>query len=177
MDFRMFVLQSQSRTEGNFTWENLTAAKNRLDHWKQLAALRWQMHDTLDDDSEKDTHNTSAKLLAASHAALEAVNNDLNTPAAMGIIEEAFTAVENTSLDDIQQSALKTLLEFIDDVLGLQLQNSTPDISDDQKQLILARVRARENKDWAESDKLRDELKAQGIGLNDTGSNVRWWYL
>lgn len=177
MDFRMFVLQSQYRTEGNFTWENLTAAQNRLNHWKQLAALRWQMHDTLDDDSDKDDHDTSAKLLAASHAALEAVNNDLNTPAAMGIIEEAFTATENTNIDDVQQSALKTLLEFIDDVLGLQLQQSTPDISDEQKQLILARERARENKDWAESDKLRDELKTQGIGLNDHPSGARWFYL
>lgn len=177
MDFRMFVLQSHYRTEGNFTWENLAAAQNRLNHWKQLAALRWQMHDTLNDDSEKDTHNTSAKLLAAPHAALEALSNDLNTPAAMSIIEDAFTAAENTNLDDVQQSALKALIVFIDDTLGLRLQDSTPDIRDDQKQLILARVRARENKDWATSDHIRDELDTQGIGLNDHPSGTRWYYI
>lgn len=177
MDFRMFVLQSQYRTEGNFTWENLSAAKNRLFHWKQLAALRWQMHDTLHDDSEKDVHDTSAKLLAASHAALEEVNADLNTPAALRIIEEAFTGLETTALDHVQQSALARLLTFIDDVLGLKLQTSTPDISDDQKQLILARTRARETKDWATSDAIRDQLQAQGIGLDDHPSGSRWWYM
>lgn len=177
MDFRMFVLQSQYRTEGNFTWENLSAAKNRLFHWKQLAALRWQMHDTLHDDSEKDVHDTSAKLLAASHAALEEVSADLNTPAALRIIEEAFTMLETTALDHVQQSALARLLTFIDDVLGLKLQTSTPDISDDQKQLILARTRAREAKDWATSDTLRDQLHDQGIGLDDHPSGSRWFYI
>ena len=83
MDFRMLLLQSHYRTEGNFTWDNLDAAKNRLSHWREIAVLRWQIHDTLNDDSEKDSHDTSAKLLAASHAALEALNNDLNTPEAL----------------------------------------------------------------------------------------------
>lgn len=177
MDFRLFVLQSHYRTEGNFTWDNLDAARNRLDHWRQLAALRWQMHDTLDDDSSKDEHDTSAKLLAAPHAALEAVSNDLNTPLAMSILEEAFNTLDNTNLNAIQQTALQSFLEFIDDILGLQLRDSTPDISDDQKQLILARERARENKDWNESDRIRDELKDQGLGLNDHPSGTRWFYI
>lgn len=177
MDFRLLLLQSHYRTEGNFTWENLDAAKNRLDHWRQLAVLRWQIHDTLRDDSDKDSHDTSAKLLAASHAALEALNNDLNSPEALRIIEEAFTLLENTNLDEVQQSALVTLLEFIDNVLGLQLQTSTPDITDDQKACIIERERARDSKDWTVSDKLRDELKDQGIGLNDHVSGARWYYI
>ncbi len=177
MDFRMFVLQSHYRTEGNFTWENLRGAKNRLAHWKQLAALRWQMHDTLDDDSAKTDHDTSAKLLAAPHAALEAANNDLNIPLAISVLEEAFTALENTNIDHVQQSALMGLLTFIDEVLGLKVQESTPDITDEQKQTILARERIRENKDWMESDKLRQELKEQGIGLDDHPGGARWFYL
>lgn len=177
IDFRMFVLQSHYRTEGNFTWENLEAAANRLNHWQQLAALRWQVHDTLSDDSDKDSHDTSAKLLAASHAALEAINHDLNTPAALSVIEEAFTMLENTNLDDVQQSSLKALLIFIDDVLGLELQTSTPDISDEQKQRIITRERARDSKDWATSDTIRDTLTSQGIGLNDHASGTRWYYI
>lgn len=177
MDFRMLLLQSHYRTEGNFTWDNLDAAKNRLSHWREIAVLRWQIHDTLNDDSEKDSHDTSAKLLAASHAALEALNNDLNTPEALRIIEEAFTLLENTNLEQVQHSALVTLLAFIDDVLGLQLQANTPDISDDHKARILARERARDGKNWGESDTIRDELKDQGIGLNDRTSGARWYYI
>lgn len=175
--FKLLVLSSHYRTEGNFTWEILETHQNRLKRWRASAALRWQIHDTLDDDSDKDSHDTSAKLLAAPHAALEALSNDLNTPEALRIIEEAFTLLENTNLDDIQHGALVSLIEFIDDTLGLQLQASTPDISDEQKQRILERERARENKDWDTSDRIRDELKSAGIGLNDTGSNVRWYYI
>ena len=175
--FRLLVLQSHYRKQTNFSFENVKAAHNRLQHWKQVAVLRWQTHDTLHDDTEKDSHDTSAKLLAARHAALEALSTDLNTPEALRIIEEVFTLVENTNLDMIQQEALRDLIMFIDLTLGLHLQASTEDISDAQKQLIIARERARDNKDWTESDRLPDELKAQGIGLNDHPSGTRWSYL
>lgn len=175
--YKLLALSKHYRTEGNFTWEILETHQNRLNRWRTSAALRWQTHDTLDSDSEKDTHDTSAKLLAAPHAALEALSNDLNTPEALRIIEEAFTLLENTNLDNVQRSSIASLIEFIDETLGLQLQTSTPDISDEQKQRILTRERARDSKDWAASDRIRDELKAEGIGLNDTGSNVRWFYV
>ena len=55
------------------------------------------------------------------------------------------------------------LLQTIDDVLGLQLLDSTPDISDDAKQLLVERRRARDDKNWARSDELRDQLKVMGI--------------
>lgn len=174
--FRLLVLQSHYRKQTNFSLENVQAAHNRLAHWRQLAALRWQMHDTLASDESKDVHDVSAKLLAAPHAALEALQNDLNTPEALSLLEEAFTALDNTNIDNIQQDALMKLLEFIDAVLGLRLQASTPDISDEQKQLILERERAREHKDWPRSDQLRDELKEQRIGLNDHPGGARWFY-
>jgi len=174
IDFRMFALQSHYRTESNFTWDNLAAAHNRLHRWQHIAALRWQLHDTLVDDDEKDLHDTSAKLLAAPHAALEALNDDLNTPEALRVIDEAFETIEATNLAHIQQEALEQLLAFIDDTLGLKLRESTPDISDEQKQLILERQRARENKDWSRSDEIRDELAQQNIVLNDTPHGVRW---
>jgi cysteinyl-tRNA synthetase len=174
IDFRMLALQSHYRTESNFTWDNLAAAHNRLHRWRQIAALRWQMHDTLVDDDDKDNSDKSAKLLASTHAALEALNDDLNTPEALRIIEEAFDTVESTDHAELQQDALKQLLMFIDDVLGLKLQETTPDISDEQKQLILERQRVREAKDWKRSDEIRDELSEQGLLLNDTASGVRW---
>lgn len=173
LDFRMLALQSHYRTESNFTWDNLAAAHNRLHHWRQVAALRWQLHDTLVNDSEKD-NDVSAKLLAATHAALESLNDDLNTPEALRIIEEAFDTIEAAAHADIRQDALDELLAFIDNVLGLKLQDSTPDINEDQKLAVIERERVREAKDWARSDKLRDELAEQGIALNDTAHGVRW---
>lgn len=175
--FRLLVLQSHYRKPTNFSFENVAAAHSRLQRWRQLAALRWQTHDTLEDDGHKDEHDASAKLLAAPHAALEALSSDLNTPEALRIIEEAFTVLEHTNLEEIQQSALRDLIMYIDMTLGLRLQASTEDISDTQKQLIIERDRARAHHDWVASDRMRDELHHQGIGLNDHPSGARWFYI
>lgn len=171
LDFRMFVLQGQYQNEGNFTFENLTAAKNRLRHWRNIAALRHQIHDTLQKDDEK-----SVSLLAASGAILEALNDNLNTPEALRIVDESFSKLEGKSPDDIHQYGLEKLLQTIDELLGLQLLQTTPDIDDDTKQLIIKRERAREEKNWQTSDHLRDELIARGITLRDTPGGTIWEY-
>lgn len=176
LDFRMFVLQGQYSNEGNFTFENLEAAKNRLLHWRNVAALRHQTHDTLEDDNEKSTSDKGINLVAASRAIIEAVNDDLNTPEALRVVDQAFSQLDGKSLHSIHQHGLEQLLETIDDVLGLQLLASTPDISDDTKQLILQRERARDNKDWPASDALRDQLKEEGIVVRDTSSGSIWEY-
>lgn len=176
MDFRMLALQSHYRTESNFTWENLTAARNRRNGWREVAALRWQMHDTLVDDDDKNQHDVSAMLLAAPHAALEALNDDLNTPEALRVIEETFSAIQGANLAQIQQDALKAFLEFVDDVLGLKLVETTPDIDEDSKRLILERVHVRSEKNWQRSDDIRDELALKGIQLNDTPNGTVWYW-
>lgn len=174
MDFRMFILQSNYRSESNFTFDNLEAAHNRLSHWKEVAELRWQIHDTLENDDDKDNSDISGKLLACKQAALEALNEDLNTPQALSIIDEAFSGIDSSNADKIQQSALVALLEWIDDVLGLRLMLSTPDIDEDAKQLLVSRARARDNKDWSQSDKLRNELAARGIKILDGRTGQIW---
>ncbi|HMI09628.1 MAG TPA: cysteine--tRNA ligase [Candidatus Saccharimonadales bacterium] len=176
IDYRMFILQGQYSNEGNFTFENLQAAKNRLIHWRNIAALRHQTHDTLSDDSEKSTDDKSISLLAASGAIHEAMNNDLNTPEAMRIIDEAFSKLDGKSLDDIHQHGLDELIHTVDDLLGLQLETTTPDINDEMKQLIIERERARDNKDWAESDRLRDKLSENNIVVRDTKHGSIWEY-
>lgn len=175
MDFRMFMLQSQYRTETNFTFDNLEAAHNRLERWRSVAALRWQTHDTLVDDDDKDsTGRVNGIILSAPHAALEALNDDLNTPEALVAIERAFDAIEAAPLRRLQHDALVQLIQWIDDVLGLKLADATPDISDEQKGRILERERARERKDWNASDRLRDELASEGVYLKDTADGAIW---
>ncbi|QQG50503.1 MAG: cysteine--tRNA ligase [Candidatus Saccharibacteria bacterium] len=171
LDYRMFVLQGQYSNEGNFTFENLAAAKNRLAHWKNIASLRWQIYDTIDYDKKDEI-----TLVAAIGAMKEALNSNLNTPEALRVVDQAFSELDDKSLNIIHQHGLDQLLDAIDDLLGLQLKSSTPDISDEQKQTILERQRARDEKNWQESDRLRDELKKQGIAVRDTSSGTIWEY-
>ena len=175
LDLKMFVLQSHYRTESNFSWDNLAAAASRIKRWRAIAALRHQLHDTLtDDDSKHDEVN--GRLLAAKHASLEALSQDLNSPLALTKIEDMFDDIDRSPTETIAKSALVDLLSYLDDVLGLDLIGSTPDITDEDKQLLLERERARESKDWTLSDDLRDQLELRGIGLNDTTHGVRWYY-
>ena len=176
-DYRMFVLQSHYRTEGNFTFDNLTAAKNRLHNWHNSAALRHQIHDTLHGDDKRGVDDKAVSLYATSQALVEALNNDLGTPEALMIIDEAFSRLANVTLESIRRHALVELLETIDETLGLQLLTHSPDISDDTKRLILQRGQARNNKDWSQSDTLRDELLTQGIIIRDTLSGSVWEYV
>ena len=172
MDFKLFVLQSHYRSEGNFTFENVEAAHNRLQHWRNVVALRHQTHDTLQDDDEK-----LVSLRATSQAIIEALNDDLNAPDALRIIDEAFAQIESVSLTRIHRRSLDQLIQTIDDTLGLGLRASTPDISDEQKQLVIQRQRARDEKNWGESDRIRDELASSGITVKDTPHGPVWQYL
>ncbi|HSW92043.1 MAG TPA: cysteine--tRNA ligase, partial [Candidatus Saccharimonadales bacterium] len=171
LDYRMFILQSQYSNEGNFTFENLAAAKNRLLHWRNIAALRHQTYDTLIDDDEK-----GVTLIAASGAIMEALNNNLNTPEALRVIDEAFTRLDGKPLGSIRQHGLDQLLNTIDETLGLQLVESTSDIDETTKKLIIQRQRARDEKDWEQSDTIRATLIDQGIVVRDTSSGTIWEY-
>jgi len=176
LDFRMFLLQGHYKSESNFTFDNLTSARNRLNNWRNIATLRHQIHDTLQDDNEKGNDDKSISLYATSQAIIEAVNNDLGTPEALKIIDDAFSKIVNAKLTNIHRQAFVQLIETIDAVLGLQLMNTTPDISDDIKRIILERNQARADKDWSKSDKLRDQLLTEGIVIRDTNSEAIWEY-
>lgn len=177
LDLRLFILQGQYSSEGNFTFDNLTAAKNRLANWQNYAALRHQIHDRLHDDNKKnDDGSTYVSLQAAGGAVREALQNNLNTPEALRIIDEAFATLDSKPLARIHRHGLVTFLETIDELLGLQLLGSTPDISDDAKRLIIERRHARDAKDWAASDRLRDQLKESGIAVRDTATDTIWFY-
>jgi cysteinyl-tRNA synthetase len=168
--FRLLVLQSHYRNPTNFSLDNATAAHNRLQHWRNVAALRHQTHD---DIAKQDNMDPSP---AAIGAIKEALSNDLNTPEALRIIDETFSYVESHGLDKVNHHTLTELLEAIDDMLGLRLLQTTPDITDEQKQRIIERQRARDNKDWATSDTLRDQLLKGNIVIRDTEQGSVWSY-
>ena len=175
MDFRMFVLQSHYRTESNFTWDNLMAASQRLKHWREVARLRHQTHDTAVEDEDKLSDALAITLQEAKLAAQSALRDDLNTPEALKSIEQAFSALESQNITNVHHRTLIELIEWIDDVLGLEIIDSTPDVSDDVKQLILERDRAREQKDWERSDQLRGEIEKSGVRVRDTATGTVWY--
>ena len=168
-------MQSHYRNQTNFSFDNVQAATNRLRNWRAVAALRHQIHETIKDKRARD-HDLHSPL-AAKQAIIEALSVDLDTPTALRIIDETFDALPLSNIDLIYQHALASLIETIDDVLGLHLAKSTPDISDDAKQLIIERERARDVKDWTLSDTLRDRLLYEyRLTIRDTSHGSVWSY-
>ncbi|HUC96229.1 MAG TPA: cysteine--tRNA ligase, partial [Candidatus Saccharimonadales bacterium] len=79
-------------------------------------------------------------------------------------------------LKNINHQTLIKLISTIDYTLGLQLVDSTPDITDDLKQLIIERNSARDAKDWDRADKIRKRLSDAGIILRDSMNGSIWEY-
>jgi len=169
--FKVLAFSKHYRTEGNFDWVIMEAAANRFNNWRAAAALRHQTHDTLSAGDDNDI-----SLLATVGTVKEALKNDLDTPAALAHIDQALSSLENVSVEHINRHSLVALLEAIEQLLGIDLIGTTPDISDDQKRRIIERERARDAKDWELSDKIRDELASSGIRLNDTANGTVWSY-
>ncbi|MFZ1258499.1 MAG: cysteine--tRNA ligase [Candidatus Saccharimonas sp.] len=167
MDLRMFILQGQYSNEGNFTFENLAAAKARLHNWKNYAALRHQI---------PADNQPTVSLAAYQNNIQNAIANNLNTPAALKIIDESLRTLDNVPLTQLSQPDILNFFNMVDDLLGLHIVASTPPITSQQKNLIAKRQTARTEKDWTTSDTLRDQLESEGIILNDTANGTSWGY-
>lgn len=173
-DFRIFALQSHYRTESNFTWDNLSGAHNRFKHWRDVSVLRWQMHDTIQDDEDKHNEAPTVAVMSSLQKAVDALKDDLNTPLVLKYIEAALSVVEQNHAF-VQQDAFESLLDFIEEALGVPIRQLTPDIDEDLKRLLVSRSRARDAKDWSTSDDIRDQLKDRGIIVNDGASQTWVW--
>lgn len=176
LDYRMFILQSHYRTESNFSWENLEAARNRRKHWQDVAALRWQSYDTLVSERDLASEEHMVDILGAIQSIKDSLNDDLDTPEALRIIDDIFSRIEKQPLQDVHQNVFEKLISLIDALLGLRLLESTPDIDQDMKRLIIERQRARDDKDWQRSDELRSQLLSAGIRVQDSLHGPIWSY-
>lgn len=165
MDYRMFVLQSHYQSEGNFSFDNIEAAKNHLNNWRSVAAMRHQLEAT--------PAATTAGSAELRDSLTEALNDNLNTPKALQQVDAGLPEL----VAGPTRQAIEAYMQAVDDLLGLGILESTPDIDDDTKQLIKDRQQARTDKDWAAADRLRDELAARGIKLNDSGETTFWQYI
>lgn len=174
LEFRMFVLQSHYRTESNFTWDNLEAVKNRLKNWSNTAALRHQTIDPPYDDQDYSTSEASVLYLNTGQAVKNALQDDLNTPHAFSLIEEAFSYARTHMVESADLKEFESLLELIDRLLGLELLSSSGDIDDETKDLIDQRQQAREARNWEQADTIRDLLAKKDITVRDTKHGAVW---
>ena len=149
MDYKMWLLSGHYQGTRNFTFESLAAAKNRRLNWRNRIALCYQTEISGNDGSFD-------QILAA-------VNNNLNSAEAFKIIDSL-----ELNLTDWQK---------IDELFGLKLIADTPDITKEQYALIKERDQARNEKNFAKSDEIRDRLLAQGIRINDTKDGGIWEYI
>lgn len=162
--FRLFILQSHYRKQAHFTWDNLSAAQNRLRGYERMADLKWQ---AIDIPTIKDAlTNWSQNLIAPLY-------DDLNTPETLRVLSDFQDEIETKLLSKHDIQPFQGLLNTIRDTLGLDIADR-PDITQEQKSLIKQRQAARDEYDWDKSDKLRDELKKQGIHIRDTVHGQIW---
>jgi len=163
MAVRMFVLQSHYRSSVDFSEDSLQSASNRLLAWRNAAALRHQ----LKAEGGPDEHNQLVEEF------LTSLQDDLNTPRALSVVDKVFGQINDSISID---KRFEAFLHILDNVLGLDLLESTPDISPEQKDLIEKRETARGSQDWDTSDEIRDQLDAQGIELQDKPQKTIWAY-
>ena len=147
LDYKMWVLQGHYRSERDFSWEGLEAARVRRLGWRNRIAKARQ--------TEVKGENPESIVAAAS--------DDLGSPA-------GFALVDNTELD-------LAGWEMVDGLFGLGLIENTPDISEECKILLAEREMARAQKDFAKSDELRNKLTEYNIAVLDTPDGQVWQYV
>lgn len=150
--FRYWLLTANYRTQINFTWEALTGAQKAYDRLRKIIAAvplnqgeeNFQMHNDIEDDL-----NTS-RMLSGLWSTLES-----------GVFKDA---------------NLHAYIKKTDQILGLDLLGYVPEkieITPELQKLLDDRQVARDTKNYAESDRLRDEIKKLGYEVKDTPDGQR----
>jgi cysteinyl-tRNA synthetase len=175
MTIRFFILMAHYRSPLDFSNEALQAAE------KGLARL---MKACVTLEKLQPGAASTSNIAELESNCYQAMNDDLNSPIlianlfeAVRIINSVFDRKENITADDLQK--LKALFHnFIFEILGLMPEQDADSgnlVVDGLMNLILEiRAQARANKDWATSDKIRDELARVNITLKDTKEGAAW---
>ena len=163
--YRFFCLQSHYRKSLVFSYENLDNAQSA--YQKLIARVA-----ALSNEQQPVDEEVFAQLQAKFR---EALDNDLNTSLAV-------TALYDVLKADTNDATKRALIADFDQVLGLDLiakaeALSAPSEDEDAEQIeqmLAQRTQAKKEKNWAEADRIRDELKAKGIIIEDTPQGPKW---
>lgn len=162
MVFRYFCLNAHYRSKLNFTWDGMQSAKTAYQRLLQAVAGH----------RDADAPADEEQLYKLYGEFEEAINDDLNIPKALGCVWSM------ARLGQKSKEVFNTILKC-DQVLGLNLgegpeEEETGGLEAEVEALIQARQEARKAKNFQEADRIRDELKAKGILLEDTKEGVKW---
>lgn len=175
MTVRFFMAQSHYRSTLDFSNEALQAAEKGYNKLMESIARLEKLEPSA---------NSSVNVKEIQDNCYAAMNDDFNSPVlishlfeAVRVINSAADKKESLTAEDIE--LLKTIMQnFVFDVLGLideSDSNAGGNVINGLMNLIIdIRKSAREKKDWATSDKIRDELKASGVEIKDTKDGVEW---
>ena len=175
MTVRFFILQAHYRSPLDFSNEALKAAEKGYERLmaavKQLDKLKASTENTVDVGKLREN-------------CFEAINDDLNTPILISHLFEGVhlinsIAAGNEKIDEENLAELRKLFhDFVFDILGLKSEADSGASNEALGKVIDAmmnvRKAARANKDWATSDRIRDELKNAGIQIKDTKEGYEW---
>ncbi|MDD6641378.1 MAG: cysteine--tRNA ligase [Bacteroidales bacterium] len=174
MTIRFFILQAHYRSTVDFSNEALQASEKGLarlmEAYERLQKIVPAAQSTIDVSGLRDRCE-------------EAMCDDLNTPIVISHLFDACKAI-NTIADGKATIAATDLEElkatfklFVEDILGLQTADNSTDNTAYKKAvdlLLEIRRQAKQNKDWATSDKIRNELTAIGFTIKDTKDGFEW---
>jgi cysteinyl-tRNA synthetase len=156
--YRFAAFQTHYRKPMEYSEESVNAAHNGLLH------LQNQVRQVTQSRAGQDG------MLSQEHKTkfLEAINDDLNMPRAMAVVQELLKSTIKDS------DKLSTILDF-DRVLGLSLDqvDKPEELPEEVQKLIDKRKVARAAKDWAASDRLRDEIQDLGYSVQDTKEGMK----
>ena len=168
MAYRLFCLQSHYRKNLVFTWENLD---NAVVAYNKLVAKIASMKDDGEVDQE-----VFAKL---KERFVGALNGDLNTSVAVTAVYDVLKAKTNdatklAALADFDQVLSLNLLATADVIRKKEAEEAAASADPEIDALVEARTAAKKAKNFAEADRIRDELKARGIEIIDTPQGTKW---
>ncbi|WP_025782836.1 cysteine--tRNA ligase [Sporosarcina sp. D27] len=174
---RFFMLSVHYRSPVNFSQDLVESAANGLDRIRTAYQnVEHRLDVSADNGDQQDIW--LHKIQELQNAFEEAMDDDFNTANGVAVIFE-LASLANVYL--LEKNTEKVVLEaFLNTfnqlmgVLGLPFKEKDELHDDAIDQLIEERLEARKNRDFARADAIRDELKEQGILLEDTAQGVRW---
>ena len=177
---RFFMASVQYRRQINYSAENLKQAQIILQRFKNtFNNLEYRLKD--ESFSEK-SESLAAKIKDTEQKFITAMDDDFNVQNALTAIYDLLPEINaNINAKNADKDALKKAAKLLTSwlaVFGIDRQRliTAENQNDDEQvqRLIKKREEARKNRDWAQSDALRDELKQMGITVEDTPQGTRW---
>jgi len=168
---RYLMIASHYRQQMNFTMEGLKAAQKSIDRLNELISKLGEAGGKDSGEIEKAVENSLKSFE-------KALDDDLNTPLAFAALfdfaRKANSLIAKNKVGKKGGEKALAFLEKADSVLAVMDFESKEEISRENLKLVKERERLREEKKWAEADKIREELAKKGILLDDTDKGTRW---